>query len=197
MIAALLPLIPVLAPLIPRIAEWIGGDDAEDVARQVTGVVTAVAGSTDPAAVAAVIAAPERGPELALGLARIAAEREKAREDAATARITAALADTADARRQTMALSASGSRLAWMPAFLTVGAFLGFFVVLWLLFSMQRDFAPGVREVLLLLIGAMVARFGQSYDYWMGTSRGAVEMRQGIEQVAHGSAPRPFAGDRR
>lgn len=188
MIAALLPLIPLLAPIIPRIAEWIGGDDAEDVARQVTGVVQAVAGSTDPAAVAAVIADPERGPALAAELARIAAERAKSAEEAQTARIIAALSDTADARKQTVALVASGSRMAWMPALITF-ALLG--LLAGALFVVFTGTIPEANTRLAdQLIGGLYTLVTTAVAYWVGTSRGAVEMRQGLEQAAHGQAGR-------
>lgn len=114
MIAAILPLIPLLAPLVPRIAEWIGGDDADDVARQVTGVVTAVAGSTDPAVVAATISDPQRGPQLAAELARIAADRARIEEEQRTARIAALLADVAHARDTTVRLAQARSPIAWL-----------------------------------------------------------------------------------
>jgi sorbitol-specific phosphotransferase system component IIC len=183
MIAALLPLIPLLSTIIPQIAEWIGGDDAEAAARQVAGAVTAIAGSTDPAAVAAVIADP-----LAAELARIAAERAKAAEDAQTARIVAALADTADARKHTLALAARGSRLAWMPAIITF-ALLG--LLGGALFIVFTGSIPEANTRLAdQLIGGLYTLVTTAVAYWVGTSRGAVEMRQGLEQAAHGQGGR-------
>lgn len=191
MIAALLPLIPLLAPIIPRIAEWIGGDDAEDVARQVTGVVQAVAGSTDPATVAAVIADPTRGPALAAELARIAADRARAEDEQRTARIVAELRDIADARQQTIALAAKGSRLAWMPAVVTFVLLAVFGATLVIVFT---GAIPEANTRLAdQLIGGIYTLVTTAVAYWVGTSRGAVEMRQGLEQAAHGSGPRPFA----
>jgi hypothetical protein len=188
MIAALLPLIPLLSTIIPQIAEWIGGDDAEAAARQVAGAVTAIAGSTDPAAVAAVIADPQRGPALAAELARIAAERAKAAEDAQTARIVAALADTADARKHTLALAARGSRLAWMPAIITF-ALLG--LLGGALFIVFTGSIPEANTRLAdQLIGGLYTLVTTAVAYWVGTSRGAVEMRQGLEQAAHGQGGR-------
>lgn len=192
MIAAILPLIPLLAPLVPRIAEWIGGDDAEAVASQVTSVVAAVAGSTDPAAVAAAIADPARASDIALGLARIAAEREKAREDAMTARMVATLADTADARRQTVQLAASGSPLAY-------GAPLVSAVILLLFATMvgaeQFGWAPVSDGTKRLVEAALVLVLG----YWVGSSAGSAakdsrqaSVLQAVTQIAE-TAPRPFA----
>jgi hypothetical protein len=196
MIAALLPLIPLLAPLVPRIAEWIGGDDAESVAREVADVVTSVAGSTDPAVVAAALEDPARGAEMAMGLARIAADRERAREEAITARLVATLADTANARQQTVQLVQAGSRLAWMPAIITCLLLLTFGSVLGFVFL---GTIPDANTRLAdQLIGGLYTLVTMAVSYWVGTSRGAVEMRQGLERAAHGEpSPRPFAGSGR
>jgi predicted regulator of Ras-like GTPase activity (Roadblock/LC7/MglB family) len=192
MIAAILPLIPLLAPLIPRLADWIGGDDAEDVARQVTSVVTAVAGSTDPATVAAAIADPERAGLLVAEMARIGAERERVREEAQTARLAQVVADMANARQQTVQLVQAGSRLAWMPAIITCVLLLTFGAVLGFVFLTT---IPDANTRLVdQLIGGLYTLVTMSVSYWVGTSRGAVEMRQGLEKAAHGdAAPQPFA----
>jgi hypothetical protein len=191
MIAALLPLIPLLAPLIPRLAEWIGGDDAEDVARQVTSVVTQVAGGTDPALVAAAIADPERAGAIMAEGAKIAAERERVREEAMTARLAAVLADAANARAQTVQLVQAGSRLAWMPAIVTFALLAVFGATLFIVFT---GAIPEANTRLAdQLIGGIYTLVTTAVAYWVGTSRGAVEMRQGLEQAAHGT-PRPFVG---
>lgn len=193
MLAALLPLIPLLTPLIPRLAEWIGGDDAEDVARQVTGVVSAVAGNTDPATVAAVLADPQRGGELAQQLARIAADRAKADRDADIAEITARLADVADARRQTVALATAGHWMAWMPAVVTVGCFVVFVWTLHALFA--GSLAAENRELSLILVGAVQSVFTGAVAYWIGSSNGSAQKDQRLGQLTAASvSPRPFAG---
>lgn len=192
MIAAILPLIPLLAPLIPRLADWLGGGDAEDVARQVTSVVTAVAGSTDPATVAAAIADPERAGLLVAEMAKIGAERERVREEAQTARLAQVVADMANARQQTVQLVQAGSRLAWMPAIITCVLLLTFGAVLGFVFLTT---IPDANTRLVdQLIGGLYTLVTMSVSYWVGTSRGAVEMRQGLEKAAHGdAAPQPFA----
>ncbi len=192
MLAALLPLIPLLTPLIPRLAEWIGGDDAEDVARQVTGVVSAVAGGTDPATVAAVLADPARGGELAQQLARIAADRAKMEREADLAEITARLADVADARRQTVSLAKAGHAMAWMPAIVTGGLFLVFIWTLHHLFA--GSLAPESRELALLVVGAVVTSFGASVQYWLGSSNGSAQKDVRLGQITAAVTPRPFAG---
>lgn len=184
MIAALLPLIPLLAQFVPRIAEWIGGDDAEDVARQVTGVVTAVAGSTDPAVVAAAIADPERGGQLAAELARISADRAKVEEEARTARLAAMLADTANARATTVALAQARSPIAWLaPSACALIFGLFAFVVVAEVFGYGSGMTEATRRLLDYLA---IAAAG----YAIGSSAGsaAKDQRQGAAAVAVGEA---------
>lgn len=182
-IAAIIPLLPMLAQLGVRVADWLGGDDAEAVAQQVSNVVTSVAGTTDPTAVAAVLQDPSRAAEITTGLARIAAEREKAREDAITARLAATLADTANARQQTVDLTRAGSRMAWMPAVITFVLLVTFGAVLGFVFF--TTIPEQNTRLVDQLIGGLYTLVTMSVSYWVGTSRGAVEMRRGLEQVAH------------
>lgn len=196
MIAAILPLIPLLAPLVPTIASWLGGDDAEDVARQVTSVVTSVAGSTDPAVVAATLQDPARGAEIALGLARIAAEREKAREEAVTARIAATLADVAHARDTTVRLAQARNPIAWLsPVVCGVIFTLFAFVVIAEVFGYGGSMNEATRRLLDYLAIAAAS-------YSIGSSAGSAtkEQRQGalVQAVANAAeAPvRRLFGDR-
>ena len=173
MLAALLPLIPLLAQVVPQIASWIGGDDAEDVARQVTGVVTAVAGGTNEAALAAVMADPSQRAALTEQLARIAAERERIAEEARTARLVAHLKDVSDARSHTVALAAAGSRIAWAAPVMSVVITSGFFACVAMVFVIERHWDERTATILNTLLGAMTISFGQVCNYWLGSSRGS------------------------
>ncbi len=173
MLAALLPLVPLLAQVVPQIASWIGGDDAEDVARQVTGVVSAVTGGTDEAALAAAMADPSQRAALTEQLARIAAERERVKEEAITARMQAALADTASAREQTVRLAAQGSRIAWASAVLSALIISGFFGCVVMLFLVDRTWDERTAGLMNALFGALTISFGQVANYWLGSSRGS------------------------
>jgi hypothetical protein len=173
MLAALLPLIPLLAQVIPQIAEWIGGDDAEDVARQVTGVVSAVAGGTDQAVVAAAMADPSQRAALTEQLARIAAERARVEEEGRTARIVAQLKDVADARAQTAALAHAGSPIAWAAPVMSIVISGGFFACVAMVFFVERHWDERTATILNTLLGAMTISFGQVCNYWLGSSRGS------------------------
>lgn len=188
MLAALLPLIPLLAQVVPHIASWIGGDDAEDVARQVTGVVAAVAGGTDEATVAAAMADPSQRAALVEQLAKIAAERERIREEAMTARLQAALADTAHARDTTVRLAQSGSPIAWLAP-IVCGVIFGLFsfVVVAETFGYARDISEATRRLLDYLA---IAAAG----YSIGSSAGsaAKDQRQSAAMAAAAdTAPPP------
>ena len=190
----LLALIPLALQLLPQLGRWIGGDTGEDVARAAAGAVQAVTGADTPeAAEAALGANPELRAQLTQRLAEIAAEREAAQQQAQLEELRAVLADVASARGQTVTLAQAGSRLAWVPALLTaglVGMFgAGYFA---LLFGFAGDLMPAWRDVVLQLTGSITTGFGMALTYWLGTSRGAVEMRQGLQ-----GGPLAQGGERR
>lgn len=193
MLAALLPLVPLLAQVVPQIASWIGGDDAEDVARQVTGVVSAVTGGIDESALAAAMADPAQRAVLTEQLARIAADRDRVREEAITTRLQAALADTASARQQTVQLAASGSRLAWAPMILSTLVLVGFFVCIVLIFVSNKQWDERQANIINGLFGTLTAAFGAVIQYWLGTARDSAakdERQQAALSLATDSARR-------
>lgn len=176
MIATLLPLIPLLAPIVPQIASWIGGDDAEDVARQVTSVVQSVAGSTDPAVVAATIADPQRGEQLILELARISAERAKAADEARIEELAARLRDTADARAQTVSLAQARHPLAYGAPVVSVIVLTAFGAACWLVLT--KALPDGSQDIALYTMGALQTMAGSVVSYWVGSSAGSAAKDQ-------------------
>ena len=105
----MLALIPLLIQFIPDIARWIEGDAAGNVAQKVADVAQSVLGTTDPAAAATLLADQSKVSDLRIALAKIGADVERAKLDAQTAAITAALADIASARTHDIAVrSATG-----------------------------------------------------------------------------------------
>lgn len=68
-----------------------------------------------------------------------------------------------------------------MQAFLTVSVVIGFFaVVIVLLFV--NDIRDSVRDVLLILLGALILSFKEVFSYFMGSSAGSA--RKGEEAAA-------------
>ncbi len=123
----MLPLIPLAIQIAPTIAKWLFGDDSEKVVQQVATVVTQATGVAEPhtnegiAAVEAVLQGkPELAVQIQVQLAKIAADREAEANRAAEASrkaeldtLLAQIADTDNARRQTIALAQAGSRIAY------------------------------------------------------------------------------------
>ena len=172
-IAGAIALAPVLARWIPDIVGWLGGDDAEQTADQIIRVVEAATGSTDPYAVAAALQDPSKAEALAVRLAQISAERDRARADALLKQMQAALADTESARQQTVALAAAGSRIAWAPVILSTLVVVGFFLCVVMLFLVERSWDERTSGLMNALFGALTISFGQVCNYWLGSSRGS------------------------
>lgn len=172
MLAAALALAPLLARYIPDIVGWLGGDDAEQVAGQVISVVQAATGSVDPeVASAALMSDPQRGADLALGLARISAEREKAKDAARLAALQASLADVAGARAQTVALAGSGSKIAFAVPILSIVIVTGFFSCVIMVFLIDKSWDERTANLANVLFGGMLAAFTQVGNYWLGSTR--------------------------
>jgi hypothetical protein len=187
MLTAILALAPLLTPLIPQLASWLGGDDAEDVARQVGGAITAVAGSLDETAVAAVVADPAQRAELVKSLAQIAADRERIREENLTKRVTAALADVAHARETTVKLAQTGSWIAWLAPITCVVIFLLFaFVLIAEVFGHGSGLSEATRRLLDYLAIAAAS-------YSIGSSSGSAAKDQ---RLAQQEQPRQLFGGR-
>lgn len=171
MLAAALALAPVLAKIIPDIFGWLGGDDAERVAGQVVAVAQSVAGSTDPTVVAAMIEDPQRGADFALGLARIAAEREKARDSALLDSLKTSLAGVQDARNYNTELVRAGSKLAYAPIVISTLVLIGFFSVVMAIFFVDKRWDERTITVLNSIFGTLTAAFGATIQYWLGSAR--------------------------
>lgn len=183
LIAAIPPLVSLGAQFAPALARWLGGERAGEVAAAVGEVVRHVTGTDDAdRARALLVADPAKAMELQVALAGVAAQREAEERQAEQARLAALLGDVANARAQTIALTQAGSRLAWMPAVFSVALVAGFFAVLYALLGLGQDLPAGIRDVALVLIGVLGSEFKTATQYWLGTSRGAVEMRIGLQR---------------
>ena len=169
----LLALIPLLAPLVPKIAEWIGGDESGDVAAQVTNAVASVAGTLDPTTVAAVIADPSKAGQIATEIARIGAERERVIQEQITARIVAAMQDTASARSQTVDLAKAGSLISWSAPVVSIMVLVMFSAAFTMVMLLDRSYDERTTTIVNTLMGAMTLAFGQVVNYWLGSSRGS------------------------
>jgi hypothetical protein len=177
MLAAIVPLLPLLAPLVPRIAEWFGGEDAAETAVVVQAAVVAVAGSTDPSRVAKALQDPTKAAEMVSELAKIAADREAARDRVMLDTLKAELGDVADARR--MASEAAPNTPQAMGAALLTGALMLMFSYA-MVMVLQGAVLPENNRIADMLLGALFAWVNTAVSYWLGTSRGAQIMRDAL-----------------
>lgn len=169
----MLPLIPIALTLLPELAKWMFGSKGEETAKVVAGVVATVTGTDDPAAAAAVLADPAKAASLRVQLAQIVAQAEAAAEAAKLETFKAALADTANARAQTVSLASSGSRIAWGAPIISLVLVVGFFLAFTLLLLGKPQSDPGTAAMLNILVGSLAAGFASTVGYWLGSSAGS------------------------
>lgn len=206
--AGLAALIPGVGPIIGTalgiadalgagawLSEHVLGDKGSAVAQAVIqATVAATGGATDPAAIAGL--PPERAAELRVQLAQIAAQQADAARAAVTAeraaeleRIKAALADTASARAQTVALAQTGSRMQWAPVVVSVIVLGTFGVVMWA--ALTRSLPAGSETVLNMLLGTLAAMATATVSYWVGSSAGSAQKTD----MLYRSTPPSSGGD--
>lgn len=146
---------------LTRLVGRLLGNNAETIAEHVVGVATQVTGVTDPVQAAEAIQT---------NVAFEAAFRQQAAElDAELEQ--AYLADRQDARSRDEAFLAAGRHnvRADVLAYATVG---GLLVVLLILFLLQIPEGPN-RDIIMLLLGALVAMSKDVMSFEFGSSRGS------------------------
>lgn len=180
----MLALLPLLVSLVPEVAKLIAGDRAGTVAAQVVEVARTVVGTDDPATAAAVLSDPGKLADLRIRLAEIAAQREAAATQARLEEMKAAVADTANARAQTVALAAAHSPIAWGAPIVSLVVTIGFFGSFAVLAT--RNFAPdpGAAAMLNIMVGALGAAFAGIVQFWTGSSAGSARKTDIIAQQA-------------
>lgn len=156
--APLIPIISALTTIAPSIAQWIGGNKAEDAAQAITDIARKVTGINDAqGAVNQVITDPEKQLEFmkAMDANRIAMDKLY-------------LADIQDARNQ--------HKHSIMPALiccvLTV-AMIGFGAAL-------MSFEIPIDNIRLIdtLFGSVITAWLGAINYWVGTTRGSAEKQR-------------------
>lgn len=180
--------------LAPELGKWLFGPGAGDTIDAVRDAVEAATGTADPAGQVQAMADPAVESKLRLDLAQIAADRETARDVATQNRMDALLADVADARRQTVALAASGSRIAWGAPVVSLVATAGFLAAFAALV-----FAPVVQDagraaMVNIMVGALAGGYTGVLGYWLGSSAGSARKDSVIaNSVSKDLLPKPAA----
>lgn len=96
----------------------------------------------------------------------------------------AALADTANARSQTVDLAKAESPLAWGAAIISTLIVVGFFTAVYLLFIVDRDWNERTANLLNVLFGALTVSFTQVANYWLGSSAGSKRAGDSVRKIA-------------
>jgi hypothetical protein len=165
-------LTPLVANAAPTIGSLLGGlipFPGGAILGQVAGKVLAEALGVPPTAEAINTAITTGDPavitaKLTEAEARMSAEVEK---------FKAQLADVQDARATGLEYVRAGSNIQWVPASVSIIVAAGFFGTLWILLKAGVNFNDTVGQVLLILVGALVAYMNQVVNYWLGSSAGS------------------------
>lgn len=175
--------LPALAALAiqaaPFAARWFFGSRADDAVETVSEVAQAVLGSTDPAQVEAALLSPEKALEFKVQL-------ELAFRQFELEEIRAYLGDRQDSRKFGLELAKLGSITSFMPMVLSLSAMVMMVWLLHVFLTGQAVINPSIRDVVMMLLGVAVSAYKDSYQYWLGTSRGAVEMRKNLQDRSPG-----------
>lgn len=101
----------------------------------------------------------------------------------------AQLLDVQDARATNVEFAKINSQIQWAPAAVSILVALGFFGTLWILLKAGVNFNDTVGQVLLILVGSLVAYMNQVVNYWLGSSAGSARKDDRIEALAQVAPP--------
>lgn len=96
----------------------------------------------------------------------------------------ARLQDTADARRQTVALAESGSSIAWGAPVISCIITAGFFTCIFMVFFRGDDLPENLTSLINYLFGALTTGFVGVTQYWLGSSAGSKRAGDTIRAIA-------------
>lgn len=176
-------LTPLLAQSAPTIGSLLGGlipFPGGAILGQVAGKVLAESLGVAPTP-AAINTAITTGDPVAVQAALSEAETKMQTE---VAKLQAELADVQDARHTNVEYAKVGSRIQWAPAAISVLVCLGFFGTLWILLKAGVNFNDTVGQVLLILVGSLVAYMNQVVNYWLGSSAGSQDKSDKLSAMA-------------
>jgi hypothetical protein len=72
-----------------------------------------------------------------------------------------------------MNLDRFGPIMQGVVSVLVIAAFLGCIAALFVVTYREKDFPPGVKETLLVLVGVLAGEFKNVCGYWLGSSHGS------------------------
>ena len=182
-------ILPLLLSIAPDLARWLFGARGEATVTLAAQAVQAATGTGDPdAARAALEADASKMTELRISLARIAADAEAAERKAALDELAERLADTADARRQTIALAQGGSNIAWAAPIVTAIVLVSFGAMLTLVLTAAIPEAN--KEIANIMLGTLGGMASTAVAYWLGSSAGSARKDEALRAAAQPPAAR-------
>ena len=172
-------LIGLAASLVPHLLPEAARPALAQAAATITGV------QDEAGQVAAISADPAHADAFRLEVLRIAADERTAERQADADRLNAVMSDVADARKQTVALAAAGSSIAWGAPVVSTLVLVAFTVmgtlVLW---HGVPTGAEGVASVMLGYVGGMATT---AVGYWLGSSAGSAAKTDLLAKAGKGS----------
>ena len=157
----MLPLIPIVASLLPSAVKWLAGDDAGQMTEKVINAAQDLFGTDDPEKIEAAIA---RDPSLALQFKSKLLDIQDAESQRRHIERVKELDDLANARGREIALRDK------TPAVLAYGVTIGFFGIL--AYMIARGVPEG-SEALYIMLGALGAAWSNVVGYYYGSSSGS------------------------
>ena len=149
-------MLSILLTLLPALGSLVAGGKARDLVSIGTNVAQSIFGTSVPSEIIEAMKADPSSVDLF-----------KARLTEETERLRVEMADTADARQQTIKLVEMGSPLQWAPAVLSSVIILAFvFVVCAMLFRVIPD-----SQIVMVLFGQLSGLTGGVMQYWLGSSQ--------------------------
>jgi hypothetical protein len=117
-----------------------------------------------------------------LRAAEQALELEMAKVD--QTRESAFLADTQNARQQTVELARENTTIAWAAPVISTVIVAGFFACIAMLFLFPREWDERTSNLLNVLFGALIPGFVQVCNYWLGSSAGSKRAGDAVRKIA-------------
>jgi hypothetical protein len=177
----------VIGSVAPGLATALGGPLAGAAVKVIADKVLGNPNATEADLATALSTGTLTGEQIqALKQAEIEMQVEMARIDSATE--VAYLADTGDARKQTVALAQAGSGIAWAPVVISAIITVGFFMCIYMLFVFEREWTERQAGLLNTLFGALILGFGQVCNYWLGSSAGSKRAGDVVRKIAEQTA---------
>jgi hypothetical protein len=169
--------------LAPEIGKSLFGDKGGQTAVEVARAVEAVTGTSDAAAAMQKLQAePATALDLRVKLAQIAAARQAEEDSARNAQLAANIANTSDARGQTVKLAEVGSSIAWGAPVVSLVVVIAFFAVLMVV--ALRGIPTGAETILNVMLGFLGSAFGAVLGYWVGSSSGSAQKTEVLGSLA-------------